>query len=48
MSQDTNELLIGSTAILLLGLAIIAFPGFSNVVDGYVFSYLRHAVHFLN
>lgn len=37
--RETREMLIGSTAILLLGAAIIHWPAFADVVDRYFHHY---------
>ncbi|WP_156175302.1 hypothetical protein [Bradyrhizobium sp. LTSP849] len=47
MNRDIKEMLVGSTAVLLFGAAIIHWPSFGLFVDRYVFSNLRVAWHFV-
>jgi hypothetical protein len=39
MHRETREMLIGSTAMLLFGAAIIRWPAFADIVDRYFYHY---------
>jgi hypothetical protein len=45
--RDIKEMLIGSTAIVLFGAAVIRWPSFSLFVDQYFLSYLYAGWHFV-
>ena len=47
MERDTKELLIGSGAIILFGVALIVWPSFADFVDHFAFSYLRDLIKLL-
>ena len=47
MERDTKELLIGSGAIILFGVALIVWPSFADFVDHFAFSYLRDLINLL-
>jgi hypothetical protein len=47
MHRDIKEMLIGSTAIVLFGGAVIRWPSFSLFVDQYFLSYLYAGWHFV-
>jgi hypothetical protein len=47
MERDTKELLTGSGAIVLFGVALIVWPSFAAFVDHFAFSYFRDLINLL-